>query len=94
MNKNLIFYDTDCLSCFISINDTSIIEKLFKEIYIPKQVYDEFAAEPSQRLVKRVNKLIKKGFIIVEDIETETVEYLTYKSLKKGELTYRYIGKG
>ena len=37
MNKN-IFYDTDCLSCFISINDVSILKKLFDKVIIPNEV--------------------------------------------------------
>ena len=41
MNKK-IFYDTDCLSCFISINDVSILKKLFDKVIIPNEVYEEF----------------------------------------------------
>lgn len=41
--KKDIFYDTDCLSCFISINDVSILEKLFDKVIIPYEVYDEFS---------------------------------------------------
>jgi len=35
------FYDTDCLSCFIVIDDTSILEEQFECIYLPYEVYEE-----------------------------------------------------
>lgn len=31
MSEKDIFYDTDCLSCFISIDDVSILKQLFKK---------------------------------------------------------------
>lgn len=41
-----IFYDTDCLSCFVSIDEVSILKKLFKKIIIPHEVYAEFSRVP------------------------------------------------
>lgn len=35
------FYDTDYLSCFIAIDDTSLLEEQFECIYLPFEVYDE-----------------------------------------------------
>ncbi len=46
MSDEDIFYDTDCLSCFISINDVSILKILFKKIIIPHEVYREFSRIP------------------------------------------------
>lgn len=42
MNNKEIFYDTDCLSCFISINDVTILKQLFERVIIPYEVYEEF----------------------------------------------------
>ena len=42
MSEKEIFYDTDCLSCFISIDDVSILKELFEKVIIPYEVYEEF----------------------------------------------------
>ena len=37
-----IYFDTDCLSSFLKVGKTEILEKLFKgKIVIPEQVYAE-----------------------------------------------------
>ena len=51
-----IFYDTDCLSCFISINDVSILKELFKQVIIPYEVYNEFT---------KVNILKNRGTMMI-----------------------------
>ena len=58
-----VFYDTDCLSCFIVINDTSVLEKLFDCIYVPFEVYDEFDRPHIQDYKNRIDRLIDKGFV-------------------------------
>lgn len=35
MRDKEIFYDTDCLSCFISIDDVTILKELFEKVVIP-----------------------------------------------------------
>lgn len=47
------FYDTDCLSCFIVIDDTSILEKQFECIYLPYEVYEKFDRPHIQVLKKK-----------------------------------------
>ena len=61
MTNKDIFYDTDCLSCFVSVNDVSILKKLFKKIMIPGEVYDEFSKIPL--LKNRIDNLINTKFI-------------------------------
>ena len=36
-----VFYDTDCLECFLFVDAGHILEKLFTKIVIPEQVYNE-----------------------------------------------------
>lgn len=36
-----VFYDTDCLECFLFVDAGHILEKLFTKIVIPEQVYME-----------------------------------------------------
>ncbi len=94
MSEKLIVYDTDCLSCFITINDTSVLEELYETIIIPQMVYNEFNRRNTQYLKKRVDKLIEKGFIIKLDIKPNSKEDYTYKSLKNGDITGKDLGRG
>ncbi len=55
MRDKEIFYDTDCLSCFVSIDDVTILKKLFEKVIVPYEVYDEFSRVAI--LKKRVDDL-------------------------------------
>lgn len=92
MSEKDIFYDTDCLSCFISIDDVSILKQLFKKIVIPYEVYKEFSKVPV--LKRRVDRLIKKGFIEVIDLNTNTPTYNLFVKLHRGYLFDKEMGKG
>ena len=88
-----IFYDTDCLSCFITVNKTWILRKIYEKIIIPKEVYKEFKKAPKNH-IKEIDKLMDDKFIEVKTIQTNTPEYYTYKQIKDGDITGRYAGKG
>lgn len=75
MKEKEIFYDTDCLSCFISINDVTILKKLFEKVIIPQEAYDEFSRIP--RLKSRVDDLINDNFIEVISFEINS-PYTSY----------------
>ena len=92
MSDEDIFYDTDCLSCFISINDVSILKILFKKIIIPHEVYREFSRIPI--LKNRIDDLIHESFIEIIDFDVESKTYEFFTKLCKGELTGRQIGNG
>lgn len=87
-----IFYDTDCLSCFISIDDTSILESLFEKVLIPEDVYDEFSRV--KKLKERVDILIECDFIEVIEWNIDSVEYDLYLSLSSNFLSDTVIGNG
>ena len=36
-----VFYDTDCLECFLFVDAGYILEELFSKIIIPEQVYSK-----------------------------------------------------
>ena len=56
MRDKEIFYDTDCLSCFISIDDVSILkDHCLKKSLFHHEVYEEFSRVPI--LKKRVDDL-------------------------------------
>lgn len=92
MSNKDIFYDTDCLSCFISIDNESILKNLFEKVIIPYEVYDEFSKVSI--LKKRVDKLIDEGFIEVIDFEVNSNIYKLFVKLRRGYLLDNEIGKG
>ena len=87
-----IIYDTDVLSCFISINDVSVLKKLFDEVIIPPNVYMEMSKIPIFK--NRVDKLIQEGFVKIEDFSVDNETYELYLSLKYGYEIGEGIGDG
>ena len=87
------FYDTDCLSCFIVIDDTSILEEQFKCIYIPYEVYEEFDRPHIQNLKNRVDNLIDKGFVKIVKFDTDTEDYLLFMKLSSNYFSDNTIRK-
>ena len=87
-----IFYDTDCLSCFISINDVSILKILFDKVIIPYEVYNEFSRV--RILKKRVDELIEENFIDVIDFDIQSDVYKLFVELHRGYLFDKEMGRG
>lgn len=92
LDNKPIFSDTDCLSCFITVKRTDILEKLYERIIIPQFVYDEFEVAPNKTLIKKIDNLIESNFIEVNDL-TSVVEIKNYINFKKN-YSKRPLGKG
>ena len=82
MIKNL-FFDTDCMSAFLWVNDTSILELLYGgRIVIPDRVYDEFSHPSVPHLKSRLDLLLSRGMAVKMNIELTTQEYTLIKVLR------------
>ena len=81
LNEKPIFYDTDVLSSFFSIKDTSILEELFDKVIISREVYNEFLRSRMQFLIKQIDELIDKEFVVICDIDSESEDYEFYTSI-------------
>lgn len=92
MSDKEIFYDTDCLSCFISINDVTILKEMFEKVIIPYEVYEEFSRVII--LKKRIDDLHYEGFLEIRDFDVESESYTLFLKLCDGEFTGRKIGDG
>ena len=92
MKNKEIFYDTDCLSCFISINDVSILKQLFEKVIIPYEVYEEFSEVII--LKKRIDDLHYEGFLEIKNFDVESESYNLFLKLCDGKFTGRKIGDG
>ncbi|EFC93576.1 hypothetical protein METSMIF1_03159 [Methanobrevibacter smithii DSM 2374] len=79
-----VFYDTDCLECFLFVDAGHILEELFSKIIIPEQVYSEIMAENTPAIVKKNFKNLKNRFVEIKEISFLSQEYTTYNLIKKG----------
>ena len=77
-----LFFDTDCLSAFLWINDQSLLAQLYPgRIVIPEEVYRELSIPTVPHLKTRVDTMIANGDARVQSIKTETEEYRIYRKL-------------
>ena len=84
LTEKELFFDTDCISAFLWIDNTSIITKLYnKSIAIPPQVYNELQSCRGQAIVvkERIDLMVSSGDAIIVDMETDSKEYEIYSSL-------------
>lgn len=94
-----LFFDADCLSAFLWVDNESILAKLYPgRIVIPSQVYSEIS-HPGLNHIKgfkaQVDTLVKNGQATVESIIVNTATYETfYKLTQKPDHGHRIIGDG
>ncbi len=94
-----LFFDTDCLSAFLWVDNESILAKLYPgRIVIPRQVYNELS-HPGLNHVKglkaQVDTLVLSGQAIVESIIIDSVTYgLFYKLTNNPDPGHCVIGDG
>ena len=79
-----VFYDTDCLECFLFVDAGYILEKLFTKIVIPEQVYNELMDNNTPPIVKTNFNKLKERFVETKQIQFASQEYTTYNLIKKG----------
>lgn len=92
---NDLFFDTDCLSAFLWINDTNLLEQLYSgKIVIPGPVYQELSNPCIPHIKKRADALLNKEVALIKQIDTDKDEYNLYRKLVKGTKMVKAIGKG
>ncbi len=95
MTKQL-FFDNDCVSSFLWVNEENLLLKLYPgRIVLPQEVFDELSNPSIPHIKRRVTQLITNGYIATQRIFTETEEFDLYYQLAiappKGE---KIIGRG
>jgi predicted nucleic acid-binding protein len=91
-----LFFDTDCLSAFLWVNDQSLLSQLYQgRIVIPQAVYTELSNPKITHLKARVDALLSDHSAKVESIEMNTPEYELYRKLtSKPDPGHVIIGNG
>ena len=94
MTTTITIYDSDCISSFLKINEVKLLKKLFSQILVPKQVYDEITTPDSYWQVRKLAISLKNnGYLKIIPIETSYQSLKNYNSMIKGKWG-RPIGRG
>lgn len=94
-----LFFDTDCISAFLWVNNESILVKLFPgRIVIPQEVYNELS-HPAVNAVKglkaQVDTMLQAGDATLETITVGTDTYKLYRKLvSQPDPGHKIIGRG
>jgi len=91
-----LFFDTDCISAFLWINNQSLLAQLYPgRIVIPSAVYEELSNPRVSHLKERIDAMISDKSARVEDIQIHTAEYDIYRKLTiSPDPGHTIIGKG
>ena len=90
-----LFFDTDCLSAFLWINDTNILHELYGgRIVLPEPVYQEISNPSIPHIKQRADIMISSKDISVKTIDAGTDEYKLYVELVRGNKGQKSIGRG
>lgn len=90
-----LFFDTDCLSAFLWINDTNILHELYRgRIVLPEPVYQELCNPSIPHIKQRTDVLIQSEDAYVKSIDVGTEEYKLYSELTCAEKRKMSIGRG
>lgn len=81
-----LFFDTDCLSAFLWINNTNILHELYGgRIVLPEPVYQELSNPSIPHIKQRTDIMIRNNDVSVKTINTDTEEYKLYAELVRGK---------
>ena len=90
-----LFFDTDCLSAFLWINDTNILHELYGgRIVLPEPVYQELSNPSIPHIKQRADIMISSKDISVKTIAAGTDEYKLYVEIVRGNKGQKSIGRG
>ena len=90
-----LFFDTDCLSAFLWLNNTNILQTLYGgKIVLPGPVYQELSNPSIPHIKQRADNLINNNIASVQPINVGTEEYNLYNTLVKGTKGKKQIGRG
>lgn len=90
-----MFFDTDCLSSFLWINNTNLLHELYGgRIVLPEPVYQELSNPRVPQLKGRADALIASKDAFVQSIQVGSEEYKLYSSLIQEKDGKKSIGRG
>ena len=89
-----VFFDTDCISSFLWVDERNVIEELFNaRIVIPEEVYEELSNPRVPHLKEQTDKMIANGHATVDAIEEGSSAFIIFNKLTNIQ-NRPIIGKG
>ena len=80
-----VFYDNDCLACFLIIGECSILIQMFSKIIITEPVHRELFNESTPPIIKNnLRVLIGRGFVEVKEMSILSSVYHCYSYIEQG----------
>lgn len=87
-----VFYDSDCLSCFLAVRECGILQKLFSKIIVPLVVAHEILDKGTPKHIKdNFNELVNLEFVEVRGMEVDSHEHNLFNDIKRD---YEFMGDG
>ena len=87
-----VFYDSDCLTCFLAVKECGILQQLFSKVIVPLVVKEEILHRGTPQYIKdNFNELLLLDFVEIREMGIMSKEYDFYDELKK---EYPGIGDG
>ena len=87
-----VFYDSDCLSCFLAVRECGILQKLFSKIIVPLVVAHEILDPGTpQHIRDNFNELVNLEFVEVRIMELDSPEHDLFNDIKRN---YEFMGAG
>lgn len=88
-----VFYDSDCLVCFLAVGQCGILQQMFSKVIVPKVVSNEilkpFKTPP--HIKANMNKLIGMDFVEVREMIVGSRVHNKYIEIKNN---HQYMGDG
>lgn len=92
---NELYFDTDCISAFLWINNTNILHELYGgKMVLPDPVYQELSNPCIPHLKQQADQLVNAKDVSIKTIDLGTEEYKIYNALINGADGRKVIGKG
>lgn len=92
---NELYFDTDCISAFLWINNTNILHELYGgKMVLPEPVYQELSNPCITHLKQQADQLVKVNDMSIKTIDLGAEEYKIYNALINGADGRIIIGKG
>ena len=91
-----VFFDTDCLSAFLWVNNQSILAQLYPgKIVVPSQVYSELSYPGTPHLKARIDSMVANNEASIKDFDVGSDMYTLYvKMTSNPDEGHRIIGSG
>lgn len=88
----IVFYDADCLNCFLAVGEYALLKQLFDKAIVPLIVKEEILQEGTPIEIKEnLKQFIKLDFVEVREMPVGSPEFNLYDKIKK---KYKFMGEG